>query len=344
MKISDLGEFNLIEKFSQRFVQHLDPGIVGIGDDCAVIPWSKNESLVVTTDALVEDIHFIKNLINPQDLGYKSLAVNLSDIAAMGAIPTYAFLSLALPKNIEMKWVDLFFEGLGDLADEFNVMLLGGDTTSSKQAIMMSLTLLGRALTDDLKFRSSAKSGDKVCVVGNLGDSAAGLKAIVEKKDLNDDINDLIKKHYRPRIYLREAQWLAKQKSVHAMIDISDGINSDIKHVMKKSNCGSLICLDQLPTSEVLKRTCIQSNWNLNELAVDGGEDYGLLITVDSADFSEMNTHYKNIFGKSLHPIGQVTGQVGELEYQMNGSRCHLKGTGFDHFAIGKLNEVKNGR
>lgn len=339
--ISNFSEFNLIERFSQRFTKNLDPEVTGIGDDCAVVPWTENESLVATTDMLVQDTHFIKEAISPYDLGYKSLSVNLSDIAAMGAVPTFAFLSLALPKEIELEWIDSFFSGLGDLADQFNVKLLGGDTTCSKKSIVINLTLLGKVQTQNLKYRSMAQNRDVVCVTGHLGDSAAGLRALLEKKIFDEDLNFLIQRHHRPQIYLREAAWLSKQKSVHAMMDISDGIDSDIRHILKKSNCGCIIRLDEIPLSQPLMRSSKKFNWDMFTLALSGGEDYSLLLTVNPNDFFQVNKAYKKEFNSSLFPIGCITDQRGKLSYQLNGEDYILIDKGFDHFQTPQSTEAQ---
>lgn len=330
--ISNFGEFNLINRFSERFIKNLAPGVIGIGDDCAVIPWTDQESIVVTTDMLVEDTHFIREAISAYDLGYKSLAVNLSDIAAMGATPTSAFLSLALPKETKIEWVDSFYLGFGELAEQFDIKLLGGDTTNSKYATVINLTLLGKAPTQNLKYRSMAQVRDIICVTGYLGDSAAGLRALLEKKIYDDDLNFLIEKHHRPQIYLREAAWLSKKQSVHAMIDISDGVASDIKHILKKSNCGCTIHLDQLPRSQPVIRSSQKFGWDSIALAFCGGEDFCLLLTVNSDHFFQVKTEYEKEFGKSLFPIGYITDQVEKISYKLNGEDYNLKENGFDHF------------
>lgn len=201
----------------------------------------------------------------------------------MGAQPKYAFLSLALPKQTEVQWIDSFFSGLGDLADRFKVQLLGGDTTSSKSTIAINITLLGVSKSNYLKYRHSAQVNDIICVTGNLGDSAAGLRCILEQiNSFDSDVEFLMQRHNRPQVYTYEAQWLAEKSSVHAMIDISDGVASDIRHILKKSNCGCTINLEKLPMSDALVRISKKFNWNSLALAV-GGRSITLLLDVESS-------------------------------------------------------------
>jgi thiamine-monophosphate kinase len=267
VKLSELGEFGLIDRFSRRFLQKLPAGVVGIGDDCAVIPQNEQTSLLVTTDALVENIHFLRSAIRPEDLGYKALAVNLSDIAAMGGTPSHIFLSLAIPKECEVEWLDQFFEGFYGLAQSESVTVLGGDTTQSPGPFVINVTLLGTARTEFVKFRSTAQVGDWVCVTGYLGDSSGGLRSLLEDRPADEDIRRLREAHHRPRPHLAEGKWLASQSGVHAMMDISDGIDSDLRRIMEQSNQGVRIDLEKLPRSPSLKNASALYQWNDVELA-----------------------------------------------------------------------------
>ena len=180
MKVTEIGEFGLIRRFSPPFLAPLAAGELGIGDDCAVLPLPDGSVLLATTDMLVEDIHFLRRAIPPADLGWKSLAVNLSDIAAMGGSPHAAFLSLALPRDVEVEWVDSFFAGLKELAEESGTELLGGDTTRSPERVVVNIAVLGGARPDRVKLRSGARPGDAVCVTGFLGDSGGGLELVYQ--------------------------------------------------------------------------------------------------------------------------------------------------------------------
>ncbi len=235
MKLSAIGEFGFIHRISPPFLKNLPNAVVGIGDDCAVLPWKENESLLVTTDMLIEDIHFIRSKISPRDLGYKSLAVNLSDIAAMGGTPESAYLSLGIPKYFDVEWMDDFYTGLHELAESERVHLLGGDTTKSPTHLVINITVLGKANPRLIKYRSTAKQDDIICVTDFLGDSGGGLKCLLENKLFGDDVMYLIQRHHRPRAHIAEGIWLAMQEGVHAMMDVSDGIDSDLHRIMERS-------------------------------------------------------------------------------------------------------------
>lgn len=263
MKLQDIGEFGLIRRFAPRFLKNLPDGIEGIGDDCAVILSRKGFSTLVTTDMLIENIHFLRSKISPQDLGYKALAVNLSDIAAMGGTPLYAFLSIGLTTDLDVSWIDAVIDGMAALASEEQVLLLGGDTTLSQKDIVLSLTVIGEMESTKIKRRSQAKIGDIVCCTGFLGDSAAGSQALLLNLPADELLNPLITAHNRPRPHTKEGRWLADHDAVHAMIDVSDGIDSDLRHIMESSHCGICVDLETLPLSDPMKKACERFGWKL---------------------------------------------------------------------------------
>lgn len=332
MKITELGEFGLIRRFSPPFLHHLPKRIVGIGDDCAIVPWEKQAALLVTTDMLVENVHFLRAKIPPQDLGYKALAVNLSDIAAMGGVPEYAFLSMAIPSGIEVQWLDEFFRGLRELAEKENVRLLGGDTTGAPVHLVINVAVSGIVHPDRAKFRSTARPSDVICVTGYVGDSGGGLRILLEDRALLDDEMYLVRQHHRPRPHLAEGAWLAAQEGVHAMMDISDGIDSDIRRIMESSECGADIHLERLPTSGPLQRSSEKYQWNLEELAAAGGEDYCLLATVKAKQFPRIAGQFERRFGRPLVDVGAITGREMGLRYFRQKKHVRLRGRGFDHF------------
>lgn len=277
MTLSDLGEFGLIERIRVRFPA--PQRAVGIGDDCAVVPQQNGQESLISTDMLIEGTHFLRDDITPYQLGWKSAAVNLSDIAAMGGKPTGTLLSLALPAGLEVAWVDAFLDGYAELSRRFDVPLLGGDTTASPDRICINVTVLGECPTRFARRRSDAKVDDLVCVTGPLGDSAAGLKAILKGIQRDADVQTLIGKHYRPVPRVEEGQQLRLNLGVHAMMDISDGIGSDLQHILDASEVDADIDLKTIPLSLALKRVCARYGWDPVELAVSGGEDYELLFT-----------------------------------------------------------------
>jgi thiamine-monophosphate kinase len=340
MKITDIGEFDFIERISSHMKQPLPIGITGIGDDCAVIAETNERSLLITTDALVEDTHFLKDQIKAKDLGHKLLAINLSDIAAMGAIPHSAFLTMCLPTDLEIEWIDDFILGFKKIAERYNVLLLGGDTTQSPQKIFMNLSVLGHAHPNQIKYRSTAKSGDLICVTDNLGDSGGGLNIVLQKLEyfLNKSpessahAQHLLHRHYLPEPCIEQGKFLAQQSVVHAMMDLSDGLHSDIQRIMKSSNCGAVLFMDKFPISAPLERTSQQLGWNARELAATGGEDYALLFTADPSHFAQLAETYFNKFNQKIYPVGEITTELNKLQYLMNGKPVSISKKEFRHF------------
>jgi thiamine-monophosphate kinase len=330
--ISAIGEFGLIRRFSPPFLKKLPKDLMGIGDDCAVLPWKGRTRLLVTTDMLVEDIHFLRAKIPARDLGYKALAVNLSDIAAMGGRPESAFLSLGIPAEIRVEWLDAFFNGLKYLAAAEGVRLLGGDTTKSPGSLIINIAVIGRADRARIKFRSGAKPGDLVCVTGELGDSGGGLRIILEDRPFDKDERYLVRKHNRPRPHLEEGAWLAGQGGVTAMMDVSDGIDSDLRRIMEKSRCGAAVDFDLLPISAPLRRTSEKRGWNVREVAAAGGEDYCLLAAVRADHLEKIETGFRKRFGRPLAVIGRVTERKTGLRYFAGRLPVKLERRGFDHF------------
>ena len=277
IRLADLGEFGLIERIRARFPA--PDGVTGIGDDCAVLTQHGGLDSVVSTDMLIEGTHFLREDIPPFDLGWKSAAVNLSDIAAMGGKPTGTFLSLALPADLPVAWIDAFLDGYAELSGRFDVPLLGGDTTASPDRICINVTVMGECPYGRSRLRSGAAVDDLICVTGPLGDSAAGLKAILEGVERDADVQALIDRHYRPLPRVAEGQELRLNLGVHAMMDISDGIGSDLQHILDASEVGAQIDRSAIPLSLALKRVCARRGWDPLALAIGGGEDYELLFT-----------------------------------------------------------------
>ena len=286
MDIKELGEFGLIERIKRSFAgesrhPRLDRGsILGIGDDCAVIPQQDGLETLVTTDMLLEGSHFLREDIPARLLGWKSAAVNFSDIAAMGGRPVGSFLSLGLPKGLDVEWMDEFINGYKKCSDFCDTPLLGGDTTTSQAGICINVTVVGQCAKGRSRKRSDAVAGDLVCVTGQLGDSGGGLKVILQGKPRDAAAAALVERHYHPTPRIREGLALAATPGVHAMMDISDGIASDLRHILKASGVGATIDTQAIPLSPELKDVCSQHGWDAVELALAGGEDYELLFTM----------------------------------------------------------------
>lgn len=278
MDIKELGEFGLIEEISRSITP--PPGILGIGDDCAVILQLSGMETLVSSDMLIEGTHFLMDDISAYRLGWKSAAVNISDIAAMGGRCTGSFLSYALPKGMQKEWMEEFFRGYNEVSAIYGCPLLGGDTTSSPDRLCISVTVVGECPAGTSRKRSDAREGDLICVTGPLGDSAAGLQVILQGCERDEDAQTLIERHYLPRPRIREGMAIAATEGAHAMMDISDGIGSDLRHILKASGCGAEIDTASIPMSEELKRKCSALGWDALKLAISGGEDFELLFTI----------------------------------------------------------------
>ena len=280
MQLSELGEFGLVREISRGF--SAPEGGQGIGDDCAVIPQHSGTDTLVSSDMLVEGSHFLLDDVSPYRLGWKSAAVNLSDIAAMGGKPVATFLSFALPRGLSAEWVREFMRGYREVSLRFDCPLLGGDTTSSPDRMSICVTVLGECPHGASRLRSYAREGDLVCVSGCLGDSAAGLRVIMKGLERDSVAEALVEKHYLPMPRVAEGLALASEHGVHAMMDISDGIGSDLRHILEASGVGAEIDVASLPLSDNLRQLCSRQGWDPVELAICGGEDYELLFTVAS--------------------------------------------------------------
>ena len=330
MEFQKWGEELFIEHLTKQFPSK--GNIMGIGDDCAVIPVENGNAWLVTTDALVEGIHFLQDQIPPRDLGYKTVAVNVSDIAAMGGVPKFAFLSIALPKIIDTAWTQHVIDGIKEACDKWNVLLLGGDTVGSKRDIFLNITLIGSAPQKNIKYRHTAEFGDVICVTANLGDSGGGFKALQTQLQTTPDIQHLIQAHFRPEPSPQQGSWLAAHPEVHAMMDISDGLDCDLKRLLKKSHQGAEIDLNQIPLSASLKKVSANEGWDAMQLALTGGEDYCLLLTVAAESFDNLQQTFRDAFNTPLFPVGRITGDSNELLYLKNKQKIPINYPNYNHF------------
>ena len=308
------SEFSLIGDIAKMFGELPHNGFEPIGDDCTVLDMG-SDALVISTDMLVEDVHFLRGASSPEEVGYKSLMVNLSDVAAMGATPTAVLLSLSLSEATQGEWVEGFMRGFYEGCAKYGVALVGGDTTASRDKIAINVVAIGRTQMANIKRRSAAKVGDIIAVTGKLGISSKGLVDIMFG-DLN---TAAAKAHRRGQARVAEGVWLGTRTEVHAMMDISDGIASDIKHIMELSNVGATIELSHIPTDYDIR------------FATTGGEDYELLLTVDPNAFMDVAEALRLATGTPLTAIGRIT-EGCELVWLDNGAPAEIELKGFTHF------------
>lgn len=341
MKVTHLGERGLIRRIRER-VGPGGPGVtVGIGDDAAVLALAKGTVLLATTDLLLEDIHFRRCYADPHDIGWKAMAVNLSDIAAMGGTPRFALVALACPAETETEAIDAFYSGMQAAAAPHGVVIVGGDTSSSPDGWIVNVTLLGE-VTSLPRLRSGARPGDGILVTGTLGVSAAGLMlleatagnkpGVVERLD-KKFVETVSQAHLRPRARVAEGRWLGARTGVSAMIDLSDGLAADLGHVASESGVGARVYLERLPISPAVRSVAAALGRDPIELAVTGGEDYELLVTVDPAAGQGLAQEFQAATGTPLTLIGEVVEADAGIRFLNARGEAVSLGEGFEHFS-----------
>jgi thiamine-monophosphate kinase len=295
-------------------------GVIGIGDDCAVVPIPRGHEALVTTDFSLEDVHFKRAWHPPEAVGHRCLARGLSDIAAMGGEPLAVFLSLAVPQSLPQKWVDGFLRGLLTLANEFNVTLAGGDTAESPGGILADIVGLGSVPKGKAVLRSGARPGDRIYVTGELGASAATIGLLSSGKKLRPRE---FASHFFPRPRVEVGRFLRKEKLASAMIDISDGLSTDLGHVCHESEVGAELESAAIPVAMVgnpARRVDLR-------FALHGGEDYELLFTAPPK-----KSVPSRIAGVAVRQIGLVTGGRKVWLQDRTGTRRTLTPQGWEHF------------
>lgn len=333
MHLKQLGEFGLIERLQQGCLVRPEGVVRAIGDDAAVFNTAGDEVMVLTTDLLIERVHFLRDAILAEDLGYKSLAVSLSDIAAMGAEPREAFVSIAIPYDCEVEYVQAVYAGMRGLAEMHQVNILGGDTTSSRKDLVINVAVIGRADPEQLMFRDGARAGDIICVTGPIGGSRAGLQMILEGIEPRDDhLHALYQQHVRPQPHLAQGQLLAASGAVTAAIDLSDGLLSDLGHITRQSRLGALVRAEQVPISPALAHFCRQTKAKALDLAVSGGEDYVLLCSVKPEEMDRLAETFAQSLHVPLYRIGEMVAGEGICIKDASGCALKIDGMSWDHF------------
>ena len=332
-----VGEFGFIEKIRSA-MQAKNPSVVlGIGDDAAIFKPTKGHEMVFTTDMLVEGRHFDFKWITPWQLGAKTMAVNVSDCAAMGAKPTAAVVSLGVPANFPVKDLEAFYDGLKGWGEQFGAQVVGGDTVGSDKFVV-NVALVGEVEAGKALRRSGAKAGDALFVTGTLGDSAAGLHCLQHpsnKKDAEKHSEaHLIKRHLTPVPRFTVGRTLSGKKMATSAIDISDGLSSEVHHLCEESGVGAEIHEEALPISPYLAHYCGENGLNPLDFALHGGEDYELLFTVPLTRISEAVQKLPGETGVAVKSIGRMVPKVkGITLITKKGGRVPLPAKGFDHFA-----------
>lgn len=323
MKLAELGEFGLIDRI-QANVAASPSVLLGIGDDAAALLPTPGQVTLITSDMLLEGVHFDLSFCDPESLGRKSLSVNISDLAAMGARPRHFLLGIALPKDIGVEFMDRFMAGMLEQAERFGVTLVGGDTCASKGGLAISITALGEQLPELVVKRSGAAEGDIICLSGSVGDAAAGLEEL--RRGVREGF--LVSRQLDPTPRVAAGVALAAAGLASAMIDVSDGVLADLGHICELSKVGARVDLGGLPLSDALRAV---SSVDPYPLALSGGEDYELLFCVPKGRLGDVEELFARLCLR-LSVIGEVTGGAGVELVAPDGSPYTPQRRGFDHF------------
>ncbi len=300
-ELSDLGEFGLIDHLTKNFKINHESTIKGVGDDAAVLDFKANK-IVVTTDLLVEGVHFDLSYMPLKHLGYKSVVVNLSDVCAMNATPTQITISIAVSNRFPLEALEELYAGIETAASIYNIDVVGGDTTSSTTGLLISITAIGTIDANNEVYRHGAKPNDLLVVSGDLGGAYLGLQVLEREKEVYK-VNPNSQPDLEPYSYIIERQLkpearkdivkLLKDLNVKptAMIDISDGLSSEIMHICKQSGVGCDLFEDKIPLDPVVISTCEEFNIDSTTVALNGGEDYELLMTISQEDYPKIKAN-----------------------------------------------------
>lgn len=296
--LADLGEFGLIDRLTEGFKIHNPSTLKGVGDDAAVMDF-KNKKTVVSTDLLIEGVHFDLSYVPLKHLGYKSVVVNVSDIYAMNATATQITVSIAVSNRFPLEALEEFYAGIRLACEHYKVDLVGGDTTSSTRGLIISITAIGEAEASDLVYRNGAQPNDLVVLTGDIGGAYMGLQ-ILEREKAVFQVNPNSQPDIEMYSYILERQLkpearkdippLLKQLGVKptAMMDVSDGLSSEILHICKQSGVGCRLYEDKIPLDPQVISTCEEFNLDSTTIALSGGEDYELLFTIAQADYDKI--------------------------------------------------------
>ncbi|MFZ9694604.1 MAG: thiamine-phosphate kinase [Chitinophagaceae bacterium] len=335
-EISSLGEFGLIEHLTKNIELQNASSLLGVGDDAAVIDHFGKQT-VVTTDLLVEGVHFDLTYTPLKHLGYKSVIVNLSDIYAMNAIPTQIVISIGISNRFSVEAVNEIYEGIYAACNKYGVDLVGGDTTSSQKGLIISITAIGEVAPDQFVKRSTAKKGDLLCVSGDLGGAYIGLlflerekKIFMESPGVQPDLEGeayVVGKLLKPEARKDIVEFLAKENiQPTAMMDISDGLSSEILHICKQSNLGCVLYEDKIPIADATRNAAFKFELDPTACALSGGEDYELLFTIPQFEYDKL------VLNEQISVVGYMTEpEQGTYIITKGGNKHAITAQGWNH-------------
>jgi thiamine-monophosphate kinase len=342
--IPPLQEFALIRTLERRFARRTSGLVQGIGDDAAVIETSTRTWWHLTTDLLVEGVHFDMQSATPESVGYRAAMANLSDIAAMGAVPRYLLISIAVPKTLKESQVHELYRGLMTACRLYNVALIGGDTSASKAGLFLSITLIGTTNSRRALFRHGATVGDRIYVSGTVGDSLAGLKLLMSRapsrsggtRTRTAELSPahrqfLLRRHFHPTARVAEGRWLNEGRLASAAIDLSDGLSGDLRHLCEASRVGAEVALDKIPISPACRAYAEAYGISPIQLALAGGEDYELLFTASPKNGDLIKRHAR-ARGYRMTCIGTIRLRRFGVQMTSGGRTQPLPITSYEHF------------
>lgn len=312
-ELGHLGEFALIDRLTDDFPRKNKSTVKGVGDDCAVLGTGKKKT-VVTTDMLVEGVHFDMMYTPLKHLGYKAVAISISDVAAMNAVPKQILVSIAVSNRYSVEALEELYAGIRLCCERYDVDLVGGDTATSRTGLIINVTAIGEVDQERITYRSGAQLHDLICVSGDLGSAYAGLLILEREKvtyqanpDFKPDLDSydyVLERFLKPEPRMDIVKWLAeKEVKPTSMIDVSDGLASELLHICKQSHCGCEVYEEHIPIDYQTSRVCSEMSQNMLPIsnALNGGEDYELLFTIQQSDYEKIKD------SKEVHIIGHIT-------------------------------------
>ena len=338
-----IHEFTLIRELRDQFARHNPPGVVqGIGDDAAVLAPTSQTWWHLTTDLLTEGVHFDLKSASLASIGYRAAIANLSDLAAMGAVPRYLLISLAIPTQVRHSHISDFYRGMMKACRPYDVAVIGGDTSASKAGFFLSITLLGTTQKRRALFRHGANVGDHIYVSGTLGDSLSGLRLLSNGKTSRSSKKKrsqlsrihrqfLIRRHLHPSARIAEGQWLNTGRLASAAIDLSDGLSGDLRHMCEESGVGAEVEIDHLPLSPACRAYAKACGVSPVQLAITGGEDYELLFTAPSR-LRHTLERQAQAHGYRITRIGTIRPKKFGIQMTTEGRTQPLPQTSYEHF------------
>ena len=335
--LADIGEFGLIDRIHNllKDIGVPNPGVtLGIGDDTASLKPRPGYELLLTCDCLIEGRHYLPQYITPRDTGRRAMAVNISDIGAMGGQPLYALISLGLKSETLVSDVEELYRGFAAELNPFGASIIGGNFTKSDRTNFIDITLVGEVLKENIMLRSTARVGDAILVTGYPGQSAAGLR-LLQKAKSTENLKDhpLVQEYNVPKHRMREGQAIARSQKAHAMIDTSDGFLADLGHICQESHVGALLIQENLPISNDLKKAASQLGMDPFQLFLQESDDYELIITCPLENVSSIRLAVEEVSQTPVSEVGKITDTAREMQWKLpDGTILPISQKGWDHF------------